>query len=185
LGSLELDPLALGPVQVLLHAPPIALLLSVPEDLAAVERAEQDLTHGRRRPAAGAPRRRDAVLVQRLGDPGEALALCAEGAEAPARGGLLLVYTTNHVEPPAGGRAAVDVVVAVDAAAGDMEGARLALERVIGPLARALALELVGVGGDAQEQLVGRRVDRALAVLEVQEHAHAGLGELLERIGNL
>jgi hypothetical protein len=61
----------------------------------------------------------------------------------------------------------------------------LPLERVIGALPRPLALLLVGEGGHAHQQLLGRGVDRALAVLEVEEHADAGLRELLQRIGDL
>src|SRR4029453_4641165 len=56
--------------------------------------------------------------------------------------------------------------------------------RVVRPLPRALALQLVGEGGHVHQELLGRGVDRALAVLEVKEYAHAGLGERLERIGH-
>ena len=185
LGRLEVDPFALGPVQVALDAPAVALLDSVPDNLTAVERPQQDLADGGRRPAARVPRRSHAVLVQRLGDPREALALGAQHEDPADDGGLLLVYTTNHVQPPAIGVDDVDVVVAVHAAAGDVQGSGLPLEGVVGPLARALALELVGVGRHAQQQLVCGGVDRALAVLKVQKDAHAGLDEQLERVGDL
>src|SRR5206468_1785182 len=98
----------------------IALLRPVPDDLAAVERPEEDLADGRGRPAARPPRWRDAVLVQRLGDPGEALALGAEREDPAHDGRLPLVDTTDHVQPPAIGAGHVDVVVPERAPAGDM-----------------------------------------------------------------
>jgi hypothetical protein len=92
------------------------------------------------------------------------------------------VDTPDHVQPSAVGAGDLDVVVAVDAAAGDVQRPGLTRHRVVGPLARARALELVGEGGHVHQELVGGGVDRALAVLEVQEHAHAGLRERLERV---
>jgi hypothetical protein len=53
------------------------------------------------------------------------------------------------------------------------------------PLAGPLALHLVGEGDDGEQHLVSGGVDRAFPVVEVQEHPHAGLAQLLERIGRL
>jgi len=79
----------------------------------------------------------------------------------------------------------LDVVVAVRAPAHHVAGPRLAQHRVGRPLPRPLALHLVGEGGHGHQELLGGGVDRALAVLEVQEHADTGLGELLQRVGDL
>ena len=79
----------------------------------------------------------------------------------------------------------LDVVVAEHAPAGDVAGLRLPLHRVVGALPRLLALELVGERRQRQHDLVGGGVERPLAVLEVEEHAHAGLHELLERVRRL
>lgn len=48
-----------------------------------------------------------------------------------------------------------------------------------------LALELVGESGERQHDLVGRRVERALAILQVEEDADAGRDELLQRLRRL
>ena len=44
------------------------------------------------------------------------------------------------------------------------------------------ALELVGERRQRQHDFVSRGVERPLAVLEVEEHAHAGLHQLLEGV---
>src|SRR5439155_10513755 len=83
-------------------------------------------------------------------------------------------------EPPAVGARDLDVVVAVDLPSGDVKRACLARERVVRPLAGLLALELGREVGERQHYLIHRRVERALAVLEVEEHTDAGLHELLQ-----
>ena len=59
------------------------------------------------------------------------------------------------------------------------------MHRVVRPLPRLLALEFVGERRQRQHDLVGRAVERPLAVLEVEEHPHAGLYELLQRVRGL
>ena len=74
----------------------------------------------------------------------------------------------------------LDVVVPEDASASHMPRTSLALHRVVRPLACLLALELVRERGQRQHDLVGRTVERALAIFKVKEHPHAGLDELLQ-----
>jgi hypothetical protein len=64
-----------------------------------------------------------------------------------------------------------------------MAGTRLPLHRIVGALAGLLALEFVGERRQRQHDLVGRRVERPFSVLQVKEHAHTRLDQLLERVG--
>jgi hypothetical protein len=64
-------------------------------------------------------------------------------------------------------------------------GACLPHHRVGRALPGLLALEFVGEGREAQHDLVRGAVERALAILEVEEHADAGGDDLLERVGRL
>jgi len=89
------------------------------------------------------------------------------------------------VEPVAVRGLDFEVVVAEHPAADDMPGARLAQHRVGRALPGPLALHLVRESGHAHQQLLRRGLDCALAVLEVEEHADAGLRELLQRVGDL
>ena len=66
-----------------------------------------------------------------------------------------------------------------------MKRARLALEGVVCALACLLALELGREVGQGEHDLVERAVQRTLAVLQVEEHADAGLDELLQGVGRL
>ena len=66
-----------------------------------------------------------------------------------------------------------------------MPAAGLADLRVERPLARLLALDLGAEGGQLHHDLVHRAVERALAVFEVEEHAHARVGDALERPARL
>src|SRR5262249_62324245 len=76
-------------------------------------------------------------------------------------------------------------VVPVDEPAGDVAALRLAAHGVAGPLPALLALHLGGEVGQRQRYLVERRVERALAVLEVKEHPGAGVDDALERVTGL
>jgi hypothetical protein len=127
-----------------LTPPPIALPLLVPDDLAAVEGTQEDLPHRGGRPAARPPRRGDLVLVERLGDAGEPVALGRQSEDLADHRGLLRVHLADDVLPPAIGSLDLDVIVAVDAAARDVPGPGLSLEGVVGALPRAIALGLVG-----------------------------------------
>jgi len=80
--------------------------------------------------------------------------------EEPAHdGGLLRIDLARDVLPrgaavgPGGGD--LDIVVAVDAPAGDVAGARFAEQGIMGALLGALPLDLAGVAGDGEEELVG------------------------------
>ena len=63
-----------------------------------------------------------------------------------------------------------------------MAGAGLPQHRVVGPLARLLALQFVSERGQRQHDLVDRRVERALAVLKVEEHSDTRADDLLQRV---
>ena len=76
-------------------------------------------------PTRGLPGRGDAVLIERLGDAGEPLAFDGEREDPPDDRGLLLVDAAEHVRARAAGAGDLDVVVAVDAAPGDVAGGRL------------------------------------------------------------
>ena len=50
---------------------------------------------------------------------------------------------------------------------------------------RPFALEFVGERRQRQHNLVGRRIERSLSVLEVKEYPDASLHQLLQRVGRL
>ena len=158
-------------------------------DHAAVELAVEDLAHDegaqpRGRPArrAGAPARRRRSARGRSSSPAPA-AHRSKMRRTMAASGSCTRRSTRTRRPSL--VADLDVVVPEDAAAGDVAGPRLAEHGVRGALARLVALHLVGEAGDAHHELVGRGVERALAVLEIEPHAHARGDELLERVGRL
>jgi hypothetical protein len=82
----------------------------------------------------------------------------------------------------AGGVKHLQVVVPEHPASGEMPRPCLPGHRVVYSQPRLLALELVGECRDGHQQLVGGGVERALTVLQVEEHAHAGRDQLLQRI---
>jgi hypothetical protein len=98
---------------------------------------------------------------------------------------LIGVDTPLDVRPLAVRPEDLDVVVAEHTAAGNMAGACLPLHRVVRSLPCFLPLKLVGERGQRQHDLVGRRIERSLAVFEVEEDSHAGLNELLQRVRRL
>src|SRR3989449_6231059 len=61
--------------------------------------------------------------------------------------------------------------------------ARLSRQRVVRALPRLLALELSGEVAQGEHGLVERTVERPLAVLKVEEDAHASLHDLLQHVG--
>ena len=65
----------------------------------------------------------------------------------------------------------LDVAIPEARPARDVARLRLPQHRVVRALPRLLALELVGERRQRQHDFVGRAVERALAVLEVEEHA--------------
>ena len=75
-----------------------------------------------------------------------------------------------------------DVVVPEHPPPRDVAGAGLPQHRVVGPLARLLALQFVSERGQRQHDLVDRRVERALAVLKVEEHSDTRADDLLQRV---
>ena len=79
----------------------------------------------------------------------------------------------------------LDVVVPEHAAPSDVARSGLAKHRIVGPLPRLLALELVGESGQRQHDFVGWAVECALAVLEVEEHPNARLDDLFQGVGRL
>jgi hypothetical protein len=151
--GLHTQPLALGALEVALDPPLVPLLDPVPNDLAPVERPAEDLADGRGRPAARPPRRRHAVLVERLRDLGDTQALDGEREDPPHDGGLGPVDAADHVRACAARAEDLDVVVAVDAAAGNVAGGRLPSERVVGPLPGLLPLQLGGEVGEGEHHL--------------------------------
>jgi hypothetical protein len=109
----------------------------------------------------------------------------AQLVDAPDDGGLLRVDGARDVQALALGRGDDVVGVPVGAAASDVPGTRLAHHRVVRALAGALPLHLGGEVGEAEHHLVHRVVERPLAVVQIEEHAHAGVGDLLEHVGGL
>jgi len=71
------------------------------------------------------------------------------------------------------GHCGLHIVVAVDRAAYHVSRSRLPHEGIVGALASLLALHLVGERGDREQELVGRVLQGALAILEVVEDAYA------------
>jgi hypothetical protein len=73
----------------------------------------------------------------------------------------------------------VDVDVAERRAARDVPGLGFPLEGIIGPGA-GRALGLTGKSCEAREHLGRRRIHDSFTVLEVEEHAHFGIGDPLQ-----
>jgi hypothetical protein len=57
--------------------------------------------------------------------------------------------------------------------------------RVVSALAGLLAPHLRGERGQAQNHLVHRIVERAFPIVEVEEHAHPGVGDLFHGVPHL
>ena len=189
-GDLGRDDVLGRPLPLPSRAPAVDLLGAVPSDHPPVVFAEEHLPDGRVGPAGAAWARRSDVLgIQGLGHAGEAPARRTALEELTHHGGLLRIDLPRDVLPlgtavgPGSGH--LDVVVTVDAPAGDVPGARLAEEGIMGALLRALPLELARVAGDGEQDLIGGRVEGALAVLEVVEDADAGIEDLLEGVAGL
>lgn len=72
------------------------------------------------------------------------------------------------------------VVVSEDAPAGDVAGARLAQHGVTRPLPRLLAFQLGRECRQREHHLVDGGVELSFAIVEVEEHAHAGFDDLAE-----
>jgi hypothetical protein len=142
--------------------------------------------HRRRRPGARAPLRRswrDGPLgVEDLGNPILPNTVSTEAEDPPNNGGLALVDPAFDVRSLAGCAEDAEVVVPERSAAVDVPRLGLSKHRIVRALPRFLALEFVGGRRQRQHDLVGGRIERALASLEVEEHAHAGGNELLERV---
>ena len=66
-----------------------------------------------------------------------------------------------------------------------MKSLGLPEQGVIGALAGLLPLHLGGEVGQREHNLVRRTVERALAIIEVEEDPHAGVHDLHERVGRL
>src|SRR5260370_8088682 len=77
------------------------------------------------------------------------------------------------------------VAVGKDPATRHVAGHRPLPHRVRRPLPGLLAFKLIGERRDGQHELVGRRLQGALAVLEIEEDPHARRDDLLERVGRL
>jgi hypothetical protein len=181
LGRGQDEPLALGTQPLGARAPAIDPLHLVPHELATVDAPAEHLADRGRRPAARVPARRAQPLSrERLGDAHQPLPVGAELEDPAYHGRLRLVDATDDMVAArlavrAGRREHLDVVVAVDEAAGDLTALGLAPDRVVGPLARLLPLHLGREVREREHHLVHRRVERALAILEVEEHAHAAV----------
>ena len=124
--------------------------------------------------------------IQALGHPSQAPACRAEFEETADDGSLRRIGLACDVLPlwaavgPWGGD--LDVVVAIDAPAGDVTGPGLPKEGVMGALLGALALKLARIAGDGQEHLVGGGVEGAFPGFQVEEDPHSGIENLFEGI---
>jgi hypothetical protein len=127
-------------------------------------------------PWAGDPRH-----VQRSCDADEALAGGAGFEGATNHGGLGVVDLAPHVGALASITEHLHIAVPVHDAARDVAGERLPPERLMRPLPRFLPLHLGGEVGQREHDLVHGRVERPLTILELEEHAHAGVHDLLQR----
>jgi hypothetical protein len=76
-----------------------------------------------------------------------------------------------------------DVLVPEHHAPGDVAGQSLAAHGIVGPLSRLVAFDLVREAADGQEDLVGRGIEGALAVLQVVDDADAARDDLFQQIG--
>src|SRR5262249_7082967 len=113
-------------------------------------------------------------LVQRQCDRAEALTTRTAAEDIAHDRRLRLI---DHPPHPAGIHP--QIVVPEHPTARDMAGAGFPLHRVVRALPGLLALELVCERREREHDLVGRRIERALAILEIEEHAHASGDELL------
>ena len=169
------DPFGVWSLGHLRLAPGVAFLRLVPHDLAAVERALENLADRGGDPAQGTAllgsRGWCGVGIEALRDACHAESGPAEVKDATHDVGFRLVDAAFDVPPPSptlGIRFAhdLDVVVAEDATAGDMTGAGLPRHRVGGALAGFLPFHFVRECRDGQQQLVGRGLQGAFPVFQ-------------------
>nr|WP_053381088.1 hypothetical protein [Nitrospira moscoviensis] len=149
----DLEPVRFWPLTLLLHTPRIALLRFVPNHFPEIEPPEEQASHRR-----GTPRNGSALAVARSGqtfvvqlarDGDHPFAVCTQ-TEDPAHDGRLLIIDSAFDMIPF--RPAIrikcrgsnlDVVIAVDAAAGDMAEQSLSLHRVKRPLLGPVPFALI------------------------------------------
>lgn len=157
------------------------LLEFAPDDPADVQGTQQNLTNGGRRPALGVPRGSDSFRVQRLRDPRHAQSL-VEHVEDPAHDSrLVLVDDAEHMQSTAVRRLNFLVVVPEHFSTGHVAGLRLSQHRVIGPLLRAFTFHFGRKVGEGEHDLIHCGFKCTLPILEIKEHAHPGIGDLLQR----
>jgi len=90
-----------------------------------------------------------------------------------------------HVRSRTGGADDRHVVVAETLAAADIPGTRQRASLVVRALTRLVTLHLVRHRLQLEHDLLDGGVEREFAVLEVAEHAHAGLDQLLQHEADL
>jgi hypothetical protein len=177
LGGLDDRPSARVGVA-LLGGARVVLPLGPPvDDLAAVEGPVCDLPNRGHRPAP--PRAGDPLGVQRNGDPAEPLAGRERLEDPDDDAGLLGVdFAANVI-------ALADVAVPVDPAARTVAALGLPEQGVAHPRSGLLALDLGGERCQGEHHLIEGRRDRERLPVEVAIDRHAGLSELLHRVGRL
>jgi len=108
----------------------------------------------------------------------------AQNSKIRNDGRLIGVHPTDDVQSTAT-LGDIDVVVPEHAATRDVERLGLAGHRIVGPLAGLFPLHLGREVRERQHDFIHSVVERALAVLEVEEHPDARVHDSLERIGRL
>ena len=196
--SINSEPFLDGSLLLVVLTPPIPLAGAIPNDLASIERPMQDFVDGR-----GSPPGRTMLLRSRCGR-----ALLVEqlrNARVAVPGRAQTKDRSDHVrlglvDPPLGvalfaaaclprsTRAAArrtNVVVGEDAATCDLPRPSLSQHRVVRALPCLLSFELVCECREGKHDLVGRAVECALTIFEVEEHPYASSHELLQRVRGL
>ena len=126
------------------------------------------------------PRGHGAILVETLGNPGLTIALGAQLENEPHHGRFSLVDDANH-RPTVG----ADVVVPEYPPSSHVPRQCFTAHCVVGALAGFLALQFVGERREAEHDLVGRAVQGALPILEVEPDPNPSGDQLLQRIRGL
>ena len=128
--------------------------------------------------APPAPRRRDALGVEALGDLEAAAALRDLAEDAPEHLGLGREDLARHVAVPA------DVAIAVDDAARYVAALGLPAQGIPRALAGLLALHVVDKRNGGHHELVHRGLAADLRIAEVAPHLDAGIGDALQGVGH-
>src|SRR5262245_20958969 len=179
-GSFKTKPLSFRASAKFLRPTPHDLLTLAPDDLTLVERAVEHLSDGRGCPPVGVTRRLHAIGIECLCDPGRAQTLGAHIKNSAHDGRLLWIDPSNDMQALTFEGEYLDVVVAINLAARNVQSPSLPGHDIVRPLAALLTLHLGRERAERQHYLVEGSIKRAFAVLEIEEDTDARVGDLFQ-----